>query len=207
MTTQKRTIVALGDSITLAAAQSPEKKWVNILDQKLNADSKVQWTLINAGVGGNTSREGLARIENDVLSHRPDVVFIEFGGNDATNDMNRHVSVDEFNQNLGKMLESLTKISARAVIVTFPPIIDEWHCIGKHEFYTQWGGLDRCVEEYRQASRQFAKKHGLQLADIDAAFRAAFKTQDVASFILPDGVHLTDKGNELVAQVVGKINV
>jgi acyl-CoA thioesterase-1 len=207
MEKQKRTIVAFGDSITLAAAQSPEQKWVNILDQRLNAKSNVQWSLINAGVGGNTTREGLARFENDVLSHRPNVVFIEFGGNDTTNDMNRHVSLDEFNQNLEKMLNGLTKISAQAVIVTFPPIVDEWHCIGKHEFYEKWGGLDRCVEEYRQASREFAKKHGLSLADIDVAFREAFKTQDVASLILPDGVHLTDKGNVLVSQVVGKINL
>lgn len=207
MTTQKRMIVAFGDSITLAAAQSPEKKWVNILSQKLNTGSNVQWILINAGVGGNTSREGLARIEKDVLSHRPNVVFVEFGGNDATNDMNRHVSLDEFTQNLEKMLKSLTKISAQMVIVTFPPIIDQWHSIGTHEFYAKWGGLDHCVEEYRQASREFAKKHGLPLADIDIAFREAFKIQEAASLILPDGVHLTDKGNELVAEVIGKINL
>lgn len=56
--------------------------------------------MINSGVGGNTSREALDRIGKDVLVYRPDLVMVEFGGNDATPDPNREVSPDEFEENL-----------------------------------------------------------------------------------------------------------
>lgn len=43
----------------------------------------LQHTLINAGVGGDTVLNLLERLENDVLAHQPDGVFIMIGGNDA----------------------------------------------------------------------------------------------------------------------------
>ena len=39
--------------------------------------------LINAGVGGNTVINLLRRVDEDVLSHQPDAVFLMVGGNDA----------------------------------------------------------------------------------------------------------------------------
>ena len=39
--------------------------------------------IINAGIGGNTSREGLARLEPDVLRYRPDITVVCFGLNDV----------------------------------------------------------------------------------------------------------------------------
>jgi lysophospholipase L1-like esterase len=202
MKQHKQTIVALGDSITQAAAQSPDEKWCAILERRLNAGGKA-CSIINAGVGGNTSREGLARFEKDVLANHPDLVLIEFGGNDATYEPARRVELNEFTENLGKMVDGLTRISARPVLLTFPPIIDDWHACGKIEFFKKWNGLDRCVEEYRQATREFARKRNLPLADIDLKFRKAFRTQEIGTLILKDGVHLTDEGNELVARTLG----
>jgi lysophospholipase L1-like esterase len=197
-------IVAFGDSITQAAAQSPEKKWCAIVEKMLREKGR-QCEVINAGVGGNTSREGLARFEKDVLAHKPDMVLIEFGGNDATNDLARRVELGEFNENLKRMLAELKKQNAKIVMLTFPPIIDEWHDVGKHDFFQNWGGLDGCIEEYREAVRRFAKENGLRLADIDQAIRKEIQTQEAGTFILRDGVHLTDEGNEVVARVLSEV--
>ena len=72
-------IVAFGDSITegRAGGITPEQNWLNLLGQKLGSD----FELFNAGVGGNSAREAMGRFEKDVLSHAPDVVLLEFGGN------------------------------------------------------------------------------------------------------------------------------
>ena len=72
-------IVAFGDSITegLAGGITPEQNWLNQLSKKLGSG----FELVNAGVGGNSSREAMARYERDVLAHDPDIVLLEFGGN------------------------------------------------------------------------------------------------------------------------------
>lgn len=41
---------------------------------------------INSGIGGTTSQFGVARVEDDILSHKPDIVFVEFSVNDANNE-------------------------------------------------------------------------------------------------------------------------
>ena len=97
------TIVAFGDSITQAKEVAPEKRWPELLRAALQARMPGRgFAVVNAGVGGNTSREGLARIERDVLAHRPDWVLVEFGGNDATHDPARHVPPDEFAANMAR---------------------------------------------------------------------------------------------------------
>jgi len=77
-------IVAFGDSITLAKEQVEQDKWTTLVQVRLKEDIGREVRMVNAGVGGNTSREGLRRIESGVLRHNPDIVLVEFGGNDAT---------------------------------------------------------------------------------------------------------------------------
>jgi len=197
------TVVGFGDSITLACEVDDAHKWLNILERKLRQrDPGTEWTVINAGVGGNTSREGLARMAQDVLVHRPAMVLVEFGGNDATEEPARHVSLEEYGSNLQAILDGLNGIDARMALVMFPPVIDEWHCWGNQPYYTLKGGVDRYIEEYRKVTRKFAQDHHLPLADINAALRRAYDRFDRGTFIRPDGVHLTEGGNQVVAETV-----
>lgn len=201
----KMTVVGFGDSITLAAEQPEEGKWLTILGRMLTQRTPgVEWKMVNAGVGGNTLREGFARFDSDVLSHRPDIVLIEFGGNDAVSNA-RHVPLGEFSSTLKTIMDGLKAIDARVVLLTFPPIIDEWHSWGPDPYYAPWGGPDRCVEEYRKITREFARDHGLSLVDLDAALREAGRKDGIGKFIMPDGVHLTAEGNQVVADAVFKV--
>lgn len=43
---------------------------------------KTAFTYVNAGIGGTTSQFGVSRVQSDVLSYRPDAVFVEFSVND-----------------------------------------------------------------------------------------------------------------------------
>ncbi|OGV78140.1 MAG: hypothetical protein A3K19_15620 [Lentisphaerae bacterium RIFOXYB12_FULL_65_16] len=198
------TILAFGDSITQAASQPEDKRWLQLLECELRTRRPgVAVTFVNAGVGGNTSREGLARIEPDVLRHRPDVVLIEFGGNDATPDPQRHVPLDEYDANLAAIRDRLLSLSRpRLILLTFPPVIDAWHAWREHPAFAATGGLDAAVEPYRQRTRAFALRHGLPLADIDLALRDSIRRDGPGHGILPDGVHLTAAGNAVVADTV-----
>src|SRR6185503_17521387 len=74
--TNKPTVVCLGDSITHAGYPAELEKMLLV-------------RVINAGIPGNTSRQGLARLEKDVLSHKPAAVVVLFGTNDIRKDAPR----------------------------------------------------------------------------------------------------------------------
>jgi acyl-CoA thioesterase I len=77
-------IVCFGDSITGIYYHSGNKRaWPEMLKVALNrlypkADIKV----INAGISGNTSAQGLVRMQKDVLAHKPHLVVVMYGMND-----------------------------------------------------------------------------------------------------------------------------
>jgi acyl-CoA thioesterase-1 len=77
------TLVCLGDSLTAGyGATTPgvddkSKSYPAYLQKKANI------TVINAGVSGDTTAQGLARVDSDVLSHNPDIVIILLAGNDV----------------------------------------------------------------------------------------------------------------------------
>lgn len=192
------TIVAFGDSITLAVSGNIEERlrWPSLLEAGLRErfpgrDLRV----VNAGVGGNTSREGLVRMDADVVAHAPEIVLVEFGGNDATPQSDRHVPLEEFRANLAAMKGRLDRFGAVMVLMTFPPVVDR-----NHAWYEQFkgaGGQDAVVERYRGLTRAFAREHGLPLVDLDAAIR-----RDPRAFIMGDGVHLTPAGNRAAFEAV-----
>lgn len=197
------TIVAFGDSITETSHQQTDDRWPEILRRKLQENfAGIEIAVVNAGVGGNTSREGLARIKKDVVCHHPHFVLFEFG-NDPTPEPARHVAVDEFIKNLSLIIARIsTEAGGCPIPLIFPPIIDRWHCDYNHPVAQQNGGQDRHQEQYRAATRQVARDHRLPLADIDGALRTEIAQQGPESCILPDGVHLTARSNECVVLAV-----
>jgi lysophospholipase L1-like esterase len=189
------TVVAFGDSITALSAEMPGSvRWPHLLEAGLRerlAPRSVR--VVNAGVGGHTSREGLARLERDVVAHDPDLVLVQFGGNDATPDRARYVHPVEYAENLAAIQQRLRESGCAAmVLLTFPPVVDQVH--GWRDAFRVVGGQDAFVEQYRRVTRTFACDHGLALFDLDAVIRT-----DPGRFILPDGVHLSREGNRAVA--------
>jgi len=81
-------------------------------------------TVFNAGVGGDDSGEGLARIERDVISREPDICFVSFGGNDCAHWGRDHptLSPEEFHENIKEIVRRLDEISCRVVLMTYPMI-------------------------------------------------------------------------------------
>lgn len=79
-------IMVLGDSLSAGYGMDPEQGWVHLLDQSLRQQFS-GWQVINNSISGDTTSNGLARIDGSLALHKPSIVIIELGGNDALRGM------------------------------------------------------------------------------------------------------------------------
>ncbi len=84
---EKLTIGYLGGSITMGSVATVQEKCYAYLSHEWWKEKFPQADIhfVNAGIGATTSQFGVARVEEDLLSYKPDVVFIEFTVNDDAN--------------------------------------------------------------------------------------------------------------------------
>jgi len=73
---KKRTMVALGDSITYGFPYTPQQSWVEEIKRTTG------WHVINSGISGDTIDDMFMRLQRDVLAYRPDLVTLMGGTND-----------------------------------------------------------------------------------------------------------------------------
>jgi lysophospholipase L1-like esterase len=205
---EKITVVCFGDSITEAEAgvSEPQKRWPDILGRRLSEEFPgTEFSVINSGVGGNSAREAMARYERDVTAHNPDYVLLEFGGNnDDPKRRERRVDETEFREHLRRFRDGLPA-KTKVVVITFPQVIDSRHIYSTYPEYQElkakYGGHDARVEMFRNITREFARENGYPVADLSAEMRKF----DAAKHTLPDGVHLTEDGNRLLAGMIFEI--
>ncbi len=106
-----RTIVALGDSIVKGYGVG--EGWPEMLARSL-ADSFPNVRVFNAGRSGDTAGQGLSRLEDDVLTHDPDLVLVSFG----LNDMKNGIPVEQFGEDLGKVVDRISAHGSTVVLLT-----------------------------------------------------------------------------------------
>jgi lysophospholipase L1-like esterase len=102
-------VVFLGDSITVAHTWTRE-----VEEFVLTRDPEKAITFINAGVGGHTAADGLARLDTDVLVHRPTVVVLNFGMNDSGYPDDTDGAA--FEKNMGAIIDRLKAGGVRAIV-------------------------------------------------------------------------------------------
>jgi len=166
-------IVAFGDSLTagVSGRSYPESLQID-LD---NAGYK--YRVDNQGVSGDTTTDGLARIDN-VLGVHPFLVLLEFGGNDGL----RGVPVDATRENLNQMIQRIqdAKIPLVLLGITLPPNY----------------GPDY-VKPFTALFPTLAAAHKIKLMP----FLLLHVYQDHA-LMQPDGIHPNEQGNVIVARDV-----
>ena len=207
------TIVGFGDSITQASTRTPEdKRWLKLLEKKLAAEfPDHQFNVINSGIGGNSAREAMARFARDVLSYDPNYVLLEFGGNnnDPANP-ERRVSPEEF-KNLLEQFQRSLPTKTEVIVITFPPVFREAHTFWKNPLYREYlqksAEMGMAIEDYVNITKEFGKKNGFPVYDLNAELLALGKRDGWQAYTLDDGVHLTEKGNQILAYgVFGVLN-
>lgn len=214
---RSKRIVCFGDSATQGVPHvAPADTFVSLLERRLEVrySPQIEICATNAGVGGENTHEGLARIEPDVLVHKPHLVTVEFGLNDLRYEPEKRISEEQFATNLRHMHEILTDAGAIVIFMTSNPIINLYHVYSQAtHYYDQWGGCNGLNAIYASIIRSVASELQAPLADVyevfvqeavKAEFRGeTFDYSDLSSLSRyvnsRDGVHPTAAGQELMA--------
>ena len=107
-----RKILVVGDSLSAEYGLARGSGWVALLDQRLTRD-RIGASVVNASISGDTTSGGLARLPALLREHRPDLVLLELGGNDAL----RGLPLTMTRANLAEMAKLSKEAQAKVVIL------------------------------------------------------------------------------------------
>jgi acyl-CoA thioesterase-1 len=167
-------IVAFGDSLTAGYGTDAGNSYPDFLEKDLNAKG-FHYHVINAGVSGNTTKDGLDRLD-DVLALKPALVIVAFGGNDGL----RGLPIDSTRKNLDQIVSTLQHAGTKVVLggITLPPNY----------------GADY-IRQFNETYALLARQYHVPLLP--------FLLQNVygaTGSMQADGIHATAQGNQQVAR-------
>lgn len=102
----------VGDSLSAEYGLPRSSGWVALLEQRVNRD-KLPWAVVNASISGDTTSGGRARLPALLQQHKPAVVVIELGGNDAL----RGLPLASTQDNLLAMTRAAKAAGARVLLL------------------------------------------------------------------------------------------
>ena len=107
-----RTVMVFGDSLSAAYNLSADQGWVHLIGERIER-ANLPWRVVNASISGETTAGGLRRMAEDLKRHKPSVVVIALGANDAL----RGLPVAGMRSNLEKMIRLARVARAEPVLV------------------------------------------------------------------------------------------
>ena len=108
----QNTVLVLGDSLSAAYGVPSETAWVELLRDRIESQD-LDWTVVNASIGGETTDGGLRRLPGLLEAHDPTIVVIELGGNDGL----RGFPPNVIESNLANMIEQVRDTGATPLLV------------------------------------------------------------------------------------------
>jgi acyl-CoA thioesterase-1 len=110
-------IACFGDSLTAGLGLDPGQSFPDLIQHELDARG-YRYRVVNLGVSGDTTEDGLARM-GMVLAEKPAIVVLEFGANDGL----RGQPVPHIQGSLAQMIETFEKAGAGVLLagITLPP--------------------------------------------------------------------------------------
>lgn len=178
----KKTILCFGNSLTAGYGLADEKEaWPSLLQNRLD-EKGMNYTVVNAGLSGETTSGGLNRI-NWVLKSPVDIFILELGAND----MLRGLEAKEAESNLRKILQKVKDKYPEAKIIMAgmlaPPNL------GKDYRSTFDGMFPKLAKEFCGLNIPF--------------FLEGVALQEHLN--LPDGKHPNAEGQKIVLENVWKV--
>jgi len=107
-----RTILVFGDSLSAGYGLATGSGWASLLEHRLKRD-KLDYTVVNASISGETTLGGRNRIAAALAEHQPAVVIVQLGGNDGL----RGNSIEETRRNLIAIVEASRNAGAKVLLV------------------------------------------------------------------------------------------
>lgn len=177
-TSEKKTILFYGDSLTAGYGLSKEQAFPAIIDRQLNSNAD-QYKVINAGLSGETTAGGLNRLDW-ILKESVDIFILELGANDGLRGLPLSQTESNLQQIIDKVKEKNPNVEIIIAGMMVPPNLGEEY-----------------TENFKSIYPRLAKKNNASLIP--------FLLQGVAgdeNLNLADGIHPNVEGHKIVANNV-----
>jgi acyl-CoA thioesterase I len=170
-------VIFLGDSLTAGLGLDIDNSFPALLQQRLKS-AGYNYSVVNAGVSGDTSAGGLRRLEWALGEGDPRILVVALGGNDGL----RGLPAAELEKNLAAIIEAGQRRGLEVILAGMeaPPNY----------------GPDYTAA-FRETYSNLAKKYDVPLIP--------FLLEGVAgdpAFNQPDGIHPNERGARVVAELV-----
>lgn len=191
-------VIFFGDSITEVGVK-PGGYITRIRDELARKKLDRHFELIGSGISGNKIYDLYLRLEDDVLSKLPDVVVIYVGVNDIWHKSlaGTGTDADKFEKFYSAIIAKLQEQNVKLILCTPAVIGERTDNSNQHD-----GDLNL----YSQIIRTLAARYQCSLCDLRKVFldyNLEHNSANAASGVLTtDKVHLNDKGNQLVAEML-----
>jgi len=169
-------LACYGDSITAGLGLQAGQAYPDALERDLDARG-YHYKVINQGTSGATTKDAVVHLRA-ILQLHPDVVIVEFGGNDGL----RGLPLTETRRNLDAVLTTLENAHIKTLLagITLPPNY----------------GRDY-IGQFEQVFRELATKHHTVFVPM------IYKNLvNLPGTIQADGIHPTAKGSEIIADTL-----
>jgi len=169
-------LICYGDSITAGYGLETGQSFPDALQRDLDRRG-YHYKVINQGTSGATTKDAVAGLHSILLLH-PQVVIVEFGGNDGL----RGLPLAETRRNLDAVLTTLEKAHIKTVLagITLPPNYGQEY-----------------IQQFELIFRDLARIH--HTTSVPMIYKNLVNVPDT---IQPDGIHPTAKGSEIIARTL-----
>jgi lysophospholipase L1-like esterase len=201
-------IVFLGDSVTHGAFSSGEFDYDAVYHRVFarmvsRIRAYVPVNAINSGIGATNARQGLERIERDVIAYHPDLVVVCFGLNDVNGDF------EKFKSSLAGIFSRLSSLGIETIFMTpnmlnTYPIPDPDAPAAGYSHTTATKQTNGMMDTFMDAAREIAGAHGVKVADAYAEWKKLSETCDTTLLLANRINHPTKEMHKLFAKVLFK---
>ena len=169
-------LVCFGDSITAGYGLQTGQAYPDALQRDLDGRG-YHYKVDNQGTSGATTKDAVVSLRS-ILALHPEVVIVEFGGNDGL----RGLPPDQTRRNLDTVLTALENAHIKILLagITLPPNYGQDY-----------------IRQFEQVFRDLAARH--HTAFVPMIYKDLV---NVPGTIQPDGIHPTAKGAEIVAKTL-----
>ena len=199
-----RTLVTLGESTTAGGwASYRERAWAHQLARVINEFQRVPVQLVNVGIGANVistrspayehsgKPAALERLDPHVLRHKPDLLVVSYGLNDARGG----TPIDLFASEMRTLIDRV-RTSIQPLIVLLGP----YYMTGFDQFGPHWNKAT--LELFHRFSEATSKV----AVDKDCLFVGLLSAYGNANWLIHhDTVHANDLGHRIVANKVFEV--
>jgi acyl-CoA thioesterase-1 len=138
--------------------------------------------VINTSIGGENSVSGEKRFESEVLTHRPDVLFIDYALND------RSIGLAKASEAWSKMIEKALEKKIKVILLTPSP-----------DQNVKLSDDNSELEKHRLQIIALSQKYGVGLVDSYEKFKQKAAAGEPISTYMSQVNHPNEKGHELIA--------